>query len=62
MEEAMSANSVRILAIAAILLAFCILASALALGGEVPMIFVGLMLAAGSMALFRRANPAGDDD
>ena len=44
------------MALAAILLGFGILAAAFAVGGSVPMIALGLILAAVSMDLFRVAK------
>lgn len=52
----MEAEVVRGLALAAILSGFGTLAAALAAGGSVPMIALGLVLAALSMDLFRIAN------
>jgi hypothetical protein len=46
----------RILAITVLLLAFGVLAYAMLSGGDVTMIPFSLILAAGSMALFRKAN------
>jgi hypothetical protein len=41
--------------------AFGTLAFAMVLGGDIAMIVLGLILAAASMALFRRANPGKED-
>jgi hypothetical protein len=48
------------LALAAILIGFGTLAAALAAGGSVPMIALGLILAALSMELFRLAKSRDD--
>jgi hypothetical protein len=58
---AMRPTLARTLAISAILVAYGMLACAMALGGDVPMIFLGLVLAAASMALFQRAEPERED-
>jgi hypothetical protein len=57
----MRATLARTLAIVAILLAFGTLALAMVEGGDVPMIVLGLVLAAASMALFQQANPERKD-
>jgi len=49
------------LALAAVLFGFGTLAAALAAGGNVPMIALGLILTALSMDLFRMAG-SGDED
>jgi hypothetical protein len=51
----------RTLAIVAILFAFGMLSCAIALGGDLPMIFLGLVLAAAAMALFQQADPERED-
>jgi hypothetical protein len=58
----MRANWARTLAIVTILVAFGILVLAMALGGEIPIIVLGLILAATSMQLFRYANPKSEDE
>jgi len=54
----MRASSIRALAIFVILLALVTLALAMVVGGDILMIVFGLSLAATSMELFRRAQPA----
>lgn len=56
MVDTMRATQVRTLAIVAILLAAGTLAFAMASGGDIRLIPLGLILAASSMALFRRAG------
>jgi hypothetical protein len=59
---AMRANPARTLALAFILLAFGMLGFAMAIGGDILMIVLGLLLAAISMQLFRHANPGKEDE
>jgi hypothetical protein len=58
----MRANWARTLAIVTILVAFGTLVFAIVLGGKIPMIVLGLVLAATSMQLFRYANPECEDE
>ena len=60
-EGNLEAEVIRGLALATVLCGFGTLAAALAAGGNVPMIALGLILAALSMDLFRIAG-SGDDD
>jgi hypothetical protein len=62
MLEGMRVNYARTLAIVTILLAFCTLAIAMLLGGDIPIIVLGLVLAAASMELFQHANPEREDE
>jgi len=58
----MRANPARILAVVTVLLAFGALTFAMARGGDIPMIVMGLVLAATSMELFRHAKPEREDE
>jgi len=58
----MGARSARTIAIVIILLAIGTLAFAMARGGDIPMIVLGLVLAATSMELFRQAKPEREDE
>jgi hypothetical protein len=58
----MSANPARTLAIAVLLLALGTLGFAMAVGGDILMIVMGLLLAAISMQLFRHAYPGKEDE
>jgi len=58
----MRVNHARTLAIVTILLAFSTLALAMVQGGDIPMIVLGLVLAAASMKLFRHASPEREDE
>ncbi|MGO9262177.1 MAG: hypothetical protein ACLQU1_38625 [Bryobacteraceae bacterium] len=49
------------MALAAILCGFGVLSAALAAGGSIPMIVLGLILAALSMDLFRLAKARGEE-
>jgi len=61
MGKPMRPTLARTLAIVAILLAIGLLSCAMALGGNIPLIYLGLVLAAASMALFRQVNPDRED-
>jgi hypothetical protein len=58
----MGANPARILAVVIILLALGALTFAMARGGDIPMIVLGLVLAATSMELFRQASAEREDE
>jgi len=58
----MGASSARTLAIVIILLALGTLAFAMVRGGDIPMIVLGLVLAATSMELFRHAKAEREDE
>jgi hypothetical protein len=58
----MGANRARTIAIAFILLAVATLTFALAQGGDILLIILGLILAATSMELFRQAKPEREDE
>jgi hypothetical protein len=58
----MSENSIHALAILVFLLAVGTLILAMVIGGDILMMVFGLLLAATSMELFRRAQPAPDDE
>ena len=60
--QVMGAKQARTLAIVIIVLALGMLAFAMALGGDIPMILLGLVLAATSMELFRHAKPEREDE
>jgi len=62
MVEARGANSARALATVIIVLALGTLGFAMARGGDIVMILLGLVLAATSMELFRRARGEGEDE
>ena len=58
----MSENSIHAFAILVFLLAVGTLILAMVIGGDILMIVFGLLLAATSMELFRRARPTQDDE
>jgi hypothetical protein len=58
----MSENCIHALAILVFLLATGTLILAMVIGGDILMMVFGLLLAATSMELFRRAQPAPDDE
>jgi hypothetical protein len=58
----MSENSIHALAILVSLLAVGTLILAMVIGGDILMMVFGLLLAATSMELFRRAQPTPDDE
>jgi len=58
----MSENSIYALAILVFLLAVGTLTLAIVIGGDILMMVFGLLLAATSMELFRRAQPTPDDE
>jgi hypothetical protein len=60
--QAMAARQVRTLAAIVIVLAVGTVAFALAIGGDILTIVLGLLLAAMSMELFRLAKPEREDD
>lgn len=58
----MGANPARILAVVIILLALVALTFAMARGGDILMIVLGLVLAATSMEMFRHTEREGEDE
>jgi hypothetical protein len=62
MVESRGANSARGLAVVIILLSLGTLTVAMARGGDIEMILLGLFLAATSMEMFRRAKPDKEDE
>jgi len=58
----MSESPIHALAILVFLLALGTIIVAMVIGGDVLMIAFGFLLAATSMELFRRAQPAPDDE
>jgi small neutral amino acid transporter SnatA (MarC family) len=58
----MSESPIRALAILVFLLAVGTLILAMAIGGDILMVVFGLLLAATSMELLRRAQPTPDDE
>ena len=62
MAEARGANSARALAVVIIVLALGTLGFAMARGGDIVMILLGLVLAATAMEVFRLARGEGEDE